>query len=118
MASLASGLIGFVVNLLVGGAALYVGARLLHRRAALSFEYAVVTALYGALVWAVLSLVPIVGVLLALGGWIAVIRWRYPGGWLDAGKLGLAAWAAAVALLWLLEFLGVGSLSALGVPGI
>lgn len=70
MPSLATGLIGFVVNLLIGGAALHAAARFVYRRRSrmLTIEHAVVTALLGAVVWAVLSLVPLVGVLLALGG--------------------------------------------------
>lgn len=115
-----SGLVAFAVNLLVGGAALHLSARFVvfrDRPGSLSFEHAVVTALLGAVVWAVLALVPLVGVALALGGWIAVIRWRYPGGWLDAAKLGVAAWVAAVVLLAVLELAGVRTLSALGVPG-
>jgi len=115
-----SGLVAFAVNLLIGGAALYVAARYVvfrDRPGTLNYEHAVVTALLGAVVWAALSVVPVVGVLLALVGWIAVIHWRYPGDWLDAGKLGLAAWAAAVVILAVLELLGVRTLTALGVPG-
>jgi len=115
-----SGLVAFAVNLLIGGAALYVAARYVvfrDRPGALNYEHAVVTALLGAVVWAARSVVPVVGVLLALVGWIAVIHWRYPGDWLDAGKLGLAAWAAAVVILAVLELLGVRTLTALGVPG-
>lgn len=48
-----------------------------------------------------------------------MIRWRYPGGWVDATKVGVVAWAAAVLLLWLLEVAaGISTLSALGVPGV
>jgi len=114
------GLIAFVVNLLIGGAALHLAARYVvfrDRPGALTYEHAIVTALLGAVVWALLSWIPVVGVALALLGWIAVIRWRYPGGWLDAIKLGVAAWAAAVVILTLLELAGVRALSALGVPG-
>lgn len=115
-----SGLIAFAVNLLIGGAALHLAARYVvfrDRPGALTFEHAVLTALLGAIVWAILSLVPVVGVLLALLGWVGVIRWRYPGGLVDAVKLGLAAWAAAVIILAVLEFAGVRTLTALGVPG-
>jgi sterol desaturase/sphingolipid hydroxylase (fatty acid hydroxylase superfamily) len=115
-----SGLVAFAVNLLIGGAALHLAARYVvfrDRPGALTYEHAIVTALLGAVVWALLSWIPVVGVLLALLGWIAVIQWRYPGGLWDAVKLGLAAWVAAVVILAVLELLGVRALSALGVPG-
>ncbi len=114
------GLIVFAISLLIGGAAIYIAAK--HavykgRPGGLTFEHAVVTALLGAVVWALLSWVPLVGSLLALVGWVAVIRWRYPGGWIKAGVTGAAAWAAAVVVLAALELLGVASISALGIPG-
>lgn len=114
------GLIVFAVSLLVGGAAIHVSARYAVYRDApggLTFEHAVVTALLGAIVWAVLAWIPLIGSLLALVGWIAVIRWRYPGGWIKAAVTGAAAWAAAVVMLAALELVGLGSVSALGVPG-
>jgi hypothetical protein len=61
-----------------------------------------------------------VGSVLALVGWVAVIRWRYPGGWIKAGVTGAAAWAAwaaAVVALAALELVEIGSVPALGVPG-
>ena len=115
-----SGLVSFAVNLLIGGAAMHLAARYVvfrNRPGALTYEHAVVTALLGAVVWAVLSLVSVVGVLLALVGWVAVIKWRYPGGWIEAVELGVVAWAAAVVILAILELAGVHTLSALGVPG-
>lgn len=83
----------------------------------LSFEHAVLTALLGAVAWALLAWVPVVGSPLALVGWVGVIRWRYPGGWIRAAVTGAAAWAVAVVVLAALELVGVGSVSALGVPG-
>lgn len=82
------GVIVFAISLLIGGAAIYIAAK--HavykgRPGGLTFEHAVVTALLGAVVWALLSWVPLVGSLLALVGWVAVIWWRYPGGWIKAG---------------------------------
>jgi hypothetical protein len=114
------GMIVFAISLLIGGAAIHIAAR--HavykgRPGGLTFEHAVVTALLGAVVWALLAWVPLVGSLLALVGWIGVIRWRYPGGWIKAGVTGAAAWAAAVVVLAALELLGIGSISALGIPG-
>ncbi|WP_435345924.1 hypothetical protein [Haloarchaeobius sp. HRN-SO-5] len=114
------GLVVFAASLLVGGAAIHVAARHAVYRdtpGGLTYEHAVVTALFGAVAWALLSWVPLIGSLLALAGWVGVIRWRYPGGWTDAVVTGAAAWAAAVVVLAALELLGVGSVSALGVPG-
>ena len=115
------GLFGFVVSLLIGGVAIHIAARhVVYRRepGGGTLEHAVVTALMGALVWALFAWIPLVGSLLALVGWVGVIRWRYPGGWLKAGVTGGAAWAAAVVALALLDLLGLGSVSALGVPGV
>lgn len=114
------GLVVFAVSLLVGGAAIHLGATYVTYRdepGGLTLEHAVLTALLGAVVWALLSWVPLVGSLLALAGWIAVIRFRYPGGWGDAAITGAAAWVAAVVTLALLELLGIDGVSALGVPG-
>jgi hypothetical protein len=114
------GVVVFVVSLLLGAAAIHVAAdyavyRDSHRR--LGYEHAILTALLGALVWALLSWVPLVGALLALAGWVGVIKYRYPGGWVKAGVTGAAAWAAAVVGLAALELVGIGGVSALGIPG-
>lgn len=114
------GLVVFAVSLLIGGGAIYASARYAVYRGApgtLTFEHAILTALLGAVVWALLEWVPLLGPLLALVGWVAVIKWRYPGGWARAAVTGAAAWAAAVVALAVLELLGIGSVSALGVPG-
>lgn len=114
------GLVVFAVSLLVGGVAIYVAARHVTYSdgyGGMTFEHAVVTALLGAVAWALLAWIPLVGSLLALAGWITVIRWRYPGGWDRAAVTGAAAWATAVVVLAALELLGVGSVSAIGVPG-
>lgn len=114
------GVVVFAISLLIGGIAIHVAAKHAVYRGkpgGLTFEHAVVTALLGAVAWALLAWIPLVGSLLALAGWISVIRWRYPGGWIKAGVTGAAAWAAAVVVLAALELLGVGSVSALGIPG-
>lgn len=114
------GVITFAVSLLIGGAAIHVAANYAVYKGnpgELTFAHAVLTALLGAVVWALLAWIPLVGSLLALVGWVGVIRWRYPGGWIEAGVTGAAAWAAAVVVLAALELLGVGSISALGIPG-
>lgn len=108
-------LVTFVVSVLLGGVAIHVGA--LVASDARGYAHAVLTALVGAVVWALLEPVPLIGGLLALVAWVAVVRWRYPGGWLRAGATGVVAWAAAVVVLAALDLFGVGGVSALGVPG-
>ncbi|QCC47188.1 hypothetical protein [Halobellus limi] len=114
------GVVVFAVGLLVGGGAIHVAARHVVFRGepgGLTFEHAVLTALLGAVAWALLSWIPLFGALFGLVGWIGVIKWRYPGGWAKAAVTGAAAWAAAVVALAALELIGLGSVSALGVPG-
>lgn len=118
--NLADEVIVFAVSLLIGGAAIHVAARYAVYRdgpGRLSYEHALLTALLGAVVWALLDWVPLIGALLALVGWVTVIKWRYPGGWIKAGVTGATAWATAVVVLAALELLGIRTVSALGVPG-
>lgn len=108
-------LASFVVALLVGGVAIYVGARVVTGERA--YSHAVVTALLGAIAWALTSWIPLLGPVIALIFWIGVIHWRYPGGWIDAAVIGGIAWVAALVLLYVLNRvfrLGVG---AFGIPG-
>jgi len=108
----------WLLSLLVGGVAMYAAARFVYRDYddADSFERALVTAVACALVWAVLGVIPLLGTVLAFAGWLAVVRWRYPGGWTRAAVTAVVAWAAAVVLLAALELIGVRSLSAIGIP--
>ncbi|MWG34308.1 hypothetical protein [Halomarina oriensis] len=118
--SLVGALFVFLVNLLVGTVGIRLGARLVvdsdtgYRRAA-------VTALLGAVVWAVVAFVfdwiPVLGPLLSLLAWVGLINWRYEGGWLTAAGIGLVAWLVVVGILYVLAALGVIGFSALGVPG-
>lgn len=113
--------IDFVVGVLIGGGALAVGAHVGvygDRYGSSDFGHAVVTALLGALVWALLAWVPVIGTLLALLGWFALVNRRYPGGWIRAAVVGAVAWAAAVVALAALELASFGGLSAVGVPGV
>lgn len=115
-----NGVIVFAVSLLIGAAAIHVAAKYAVYRdqpGSMSFEHAILTALLGAVVWALLDWVPLIGALLALAGWVAVIKWRYPGGWVKAGVTGATAWAAAVVVLAALELIGIRTVSALGIPG-
>ena len=108
-----------VVNLVIGTAAIYAGARLIID-ADTAVGRAAVTALLGALAWALVSFffgfIPILGPLLALLAWIGVINWQYPGGWGTAAGIGLIAWLVAVAALVVLGNLGIVGFEALGVP--
>jgi hypothetical protein len=79
------------VSVLLGGVAIHVGA--LVASDAQGYAHAVLTALVGAVVWALLEPVPLIGGLLALVAWVGVVRWRYPGGWLRAGATGVDGFA-------------------------
>lgn len=117
MPGLEGRLVTFAASLLVGAAAIHVGATAVGVADARGYGHAVLTALFGALVRALLDGIPLLGGLLALVAWVGVIRWRYRGGWLRSAVVGGAAWIAAVVVLAALELFGVGSVSALGVPG-
>ncbi|AZQ15705.1 hypothetical protein [Halorubrum sp. PV6] len=109
-------IVSFVVALLVGGLTIYLSARVVVDVD--DYGHAVVTALLGALGWALTSWIPLIGSLVALVVWVGVINWRYPGGWVKAGIIGLGAWVAALVVLFVVNAvfgLGVG---AFGVPGI
>jgi len=107
--------VAFLVSLLVGGLAIFVAASVVVGTR--SYEYAVFTALVGAVVWALaeafLTGIPVVGDLLPLVAWIWVIKWRYGGSWITAGLVGVLAWGAAVLVLALLPLAGI---DAVGVP--
>ena len=109
-------LVSFLIGLIVGGFAIYVSARVVVDVE--DYTHALVTAFLGALAWAVLGWIPLIGVFLALIAWIAVINWRYPGGWVKAAVIGLVAWLAAVIVSAVLSLLGLGWLGVTGVPGI
>ena len=105
--------VAFVVALLVGGFAIYLSARVVADID--DYGRAVVTAVLGALGWAVTAWIPLIGPIIALIVWIGVLKWRYPGGWGTAAVMGLIAWVAALLILFVVNaVLGVG---AFGVPG-
>jgi len=123
MATLEGTLLVFAVSLLIGGFAISVGAKMAFKSK--DYSHAVLTALLGAIAWAVVSIVfaefEVQGALSSLVGlvvWIWVIRWRYEVGWLRGSLIGLFAWLAALVTLSLLALVGVSSLDAYGVPGI
>ncbi|RZH67319.1 hypothetical protein [Natrinema altunense] len=115
MVSVIGSFVAFLVALLVGGLAIFASARLIVDVD--DYSHAVVTALLGAVAWALTAWIPLLGPVLALIAWVWVINWRYPGGWGTAAAIGFIAWLAALGILFVLNVvfrLGVG---AFGVPG-
>ncbi|QCW01978.1 hypothetical protein [Natrinema pallidum] len=115
MVSVIGPFVAFLVALLIGGLAIFASARLI--AGVDDYSHAVVTALLGAVAWALTSWIPLLGPILALIAWVWVINWRYPGGWGTAAAIGVIAWFAALGILFVLNVvfrLGVG---AFGVPG-
>ena len=108
-------LVAFVVALLVGGLAIYVSARFVADVD--DYSHAVVTALLGALGWALTSWIPLVGPLIALVVWVGVINWRYPGGWVKALIIGAGAWVSALVILFVVNTIFGLGIGAFGVPG-
>ena len=109
----------FVVSLLLGALGIYVGARVVVDAG--EYSHALVTALIGAIVWAVAGFfvgwIPLLGPLLVLIAYIGVIHLRYPGGWTAAAMIGLLAWVTVLVVLYVLAALGVTGFEAAGVPG-
>lgn len=110
----------FVVNLLIGALGIYVGARVLTNTD--DYSHALVTALIGAVVWTLVAFligwIPLLGPIVALIAYVAVVNYRYPGGWLNAIGIALIAWVASLVVLALLATLGVTTFEAVGVPGV
>ena len=109
----------FAFSLLIGALGIYFGASVVTDYQ--SYTYAIVTALLGAIVWAVvgflLGWIPLLGPALVLLAYIWVINARYPGGWGDAILIGLIAWIAVILVLYALAIAGLSSFEAVGVPG-
>lgn len=109
-------IIAFIVALLVGGLAIYISARIIV--GVDDYSHAVITAVVGAIAWALTAWIPLIGPLIALIVWIVVINWRYPGDWIKAVLIGVVAWVSALVILFVLNaFLGLG-IGAFGVPGV
>lgn len=113
-------IIVFVVSLLMGALAIYLAARVITDYE--NYTYAVVTALIGAIIWAIVGFlfgwIPFLGPLLVLIAYVAVINYRYPGGWVNAILISLIAWIASIVVLYLLALIGIGAFEAIGVPGV
>lgn len=116
-------LLVFAVSLLVGGFGIHVGSKVALKSK--SFSHAIVTALFGAIAWAIVELafaeIGIGGLLssvVAFLVWMWVIRRRYNVGWLRASLLAFGAWVGAVLALFVLALFNLGSIEAVGVPGV
>lgn len=114
--TLIGSVVTFVVGLLVGGLAIFIGAAVVTGDR--DYGRATVTALFGAIVWGLsallLSWVPLIGEFIPLVAWVWLIRRRYGTSWLHAGIIGFIAWASAILVLAVLPFAGVSD--AVGVP--
>ena len=109
-------IVAFIIALLVGGLAIYVSASVVAD--VQDYSHAVVTAVLGAIGWAIFSWIPLVGTLLALIAWVGVINWRYPGGWKNAAIIGVVAWLSALVILFVVNAVFGLGIGAFGVPGV
>lgn len=109
----------FLISLLIGTAAIHLGAQVMIDRDT-GFLRAAVTALIGAIVYTLIGFflgwIPFLGPLLMLIAWIGIINLQYPGGWGTAIGIGLIAWIVAILILFALNTLGIITPEALGVP--
>lgn len=109
-------LVAFVVALLVGGLAIYISARVLVNVD--DYGHALITAVLGAIGWALTAWIPLVGPVIALVVWVAVINWRYPGDWVKALIIGAGAWVSALVILFVINTVFGLGIGAFGVPGV
>ncbi len=113
-------LVVFVVSLLIGALGIYAGARVVV--GADDYSHAIITALLGAIIWAIVGFfvgwIPLLGPLLALVAYIGVINLRYSGGWTASAIIAIVAWLTVLIVLYALAFLGVTGFEAVGVPGV
>ena len=115
MVAIIGSLVAFIIALIVGGLAIYISANLILGSG--DYTHAVITALIGAIAWALTAWIPIIGPLIALIVWVGVINWRYPGGWTQAAIIGIVAWISALVILFITNsILGLG-IGAFGIPG-
>lgn len=109
-------IVAFVIALLVGGLAIYLSARVVADVD--DYSHAVVTAVIGAVAWALTAWIPIIGPIIALVVWVGVINWRYPGGWTKAAIIGVGAWLAALVILLVVNSVFRLGIGAFGIPGV
>lgn len=108
-------IVAFVVALLIGGLAIYISARLVVDVD--DYSHAVITALLGAIGWALTSWIPLIGPIIALVVWVWIINWRYPGDWMEAAIIGVVAWIAATVILYVVNAIAGVGVGAFGIPG-
>lgn len=116
MVPIIGSLVAFIIALIVGGLAIHISAWLIVD--VRDYSRALFTAIVGAIAWALTAWIPLFGPFVALLAWVAVINWRYPGGWRKAIAIGIVAWVAALAILFVLHSLTPLRIGAFGIPGI
>lgn len=113
-------LVVLVVSFLIGALGIHIGARVV--TGTNDFGYAAGTAFVGALVWSLVGFFfsgfPLLGPVLVLLAYLWVIKRRYPGGWVTAAGIALAAWIASLAVLYVLATADITEFRAIGVPGV
>lgn len=118
--ALIDSLIVFFIGLIVGGIGIHVGAKIITGES--DFSGAIVTALIGAIVWSIvgffLGWIPLLGPGLTFLAWLAVIKGRYSGGWINAAAIAFIAWVSVLVILYILAVVGIGAFGAIGVPGV
>lgn len=115
MVSVIGSIVAFIIALLIGGLAIYISASIVTGEK--DYSHAVITALLGAIGWALTAWIPLIGPIIALIVWIAVINWRYRGGWVNAAIIGFIAWLSAVVILFIINAIFNLGIGAFGVPG-
>ncbi|AGB38175.1 hypothetical protein [Natronococcus occultus] len=112
-------LVVFIASLLIGGLGIFLGAKFVVDVE--DYTYAFITALIGAIIWAVVGFfvgwIPLLGPVLVFLAYLAVINSRYPGGWFEALTITVVAWLSVLVVLYILAFVGVTGFEAAGVPG-
>lgn len=108
-------IVAFIIALLIGGLAIYISASFVVD--VKNYSHAVITALIGAIGWALTAWIPLIGPIIALIVWVWVINWRYPGGWVKAAIIGAVAWIAALIILIVVNSVFRLGIGAFGVPG-
>ena len=107
-----------VIGFITGTAGIFLGAQ--YAGVGAGLETAAVTALVGAVAWAVASLfmgwIPLMGSVGTLVVWLVVVTQTYSVGLNTAFEIAILAWIASFVVTHLESFFGIRS-KALGVPG-
>ncbi|MFW5937920.1 MAG: hypothetical protein ACOCSN_03170 [Halanaeroarchaeum sp.] len=103
-------------SLLVGGLGILAGVQLVSGDG--SLVRTTITAALGALVWAFLDGIPLIGPLVALIAWIGVLHVRHDTGWTGAAAAGFVAWIVAGVLAFVTSAIGLPVTEVVGVPGV